>query len=190
VLESEFRDSLVSHLDDGVADCQVASEKAITYNLSFDDSGNLDLGQNRRGEPTRAVTGFSTDLLLYERSSSGDTQIVPRVAVEVKMRSMSTHHAIAYSEKAHRHRSIYPYLRYGLLIGEKSTIPGVAKILRFGQEFDFLTSMEVPLAQDEMQHFQRVLEEEVQASRQMAKTVEERWDVKEIRRRLEFVPPN
>ena len=42
--------------------------------------------------------------------------------LEFKTRA-STHDVLTYSAKARRHKQIYPYLRYGLIIARKETIP-------------------------------------------------------------------
>jgi hypothetical protein len=47
---------------------------------------------------------------------------IPRVVLEFKTR-LSTHDVITYSAKARRHKQIYPYLRYGVIVERKKTIP-------------------------------------------------------------------
>jgi hypothetical protein len=37
---------------------------------------------------------------------------------------LSSHDVITYSAKARKHKSVYPYLRYGLVIANETTIPG------------------------------------------------------------------
>ena len=46
--------------------------------------------------------------------------LLPLVVIEIKYGSFSTHDVLTYSEKALKHKEIYPYLRYGLLIGQKN----------------------------------------------------------------------
>jgi hypothetical protein len=57
------------------------------------------------------VVSFETDLALTELLSNG--QWKPRVVVEAKLGSITTHDAITYSQKAAAHRAVHPYLRYG-----------------------------------------------------------------------------
>ncbi len=60
--------------------------------------------------PERASRGFSafqTDLCIID---SG----IPRVIIEIKL-GLTTHDIITYSNKAGRHKQIYPCLRYGLI---------------------------------------------------------------------------
>lgn len=187
--EREFNEVLGRRVGHRVAGCNVAVKKSITYHLAFDERGRIDLGQNADREPTRGGgTGFQCDLLAFEESRDGDTSIIPRVIVELKVRGISTHGCIVYSEKAHLIRSVYPYVRYGLLIGECATIPSLAKILRFGQEFDFITVMTSPTEPAEVSAFKRLLGQEVRASRAMGDAIAERTSLTSLRRLLKVVP--
>ncbi|SRR6266511_3511662 len=89
----------------------IETKRSLLYAVSFDDQGSLQLGQNSEREPTRGGgTGFEQDLLLFERSSEGQTSIIPRVSIELKFSRVSTHDSIVYSKKARRIRAIYPFV--------------------------------------------------------------------------------
>jgi len=69
------------------------------------------------GDPKRGQGAFQTDLCIFE-TIEGDIKI-PRVVIELKVR-LTTHDVLTYSAKARKHKQIYPYLRYGLVIcGDK-----------------------------------------------------------------------
>jgi hypothetical protein len=70
--------------------------------------------------PSRGNAAFQTDLCVFEVLAA-DLRI-PRVVLEFKTRC-STHDVLTYSAKARRHKQIYPYLRYGVIVGRKKTIP-------------------------------------------------------------------
>ena len=59
---------------------------------------------------------FETDLVVYE--AVGEI-IKPRVIVEAKIKKVTTHDAITYSYKAQKHKEITPYLRYGIMLGDR-----------------------------------------------------------------------
>ncbi|MFX0140424.1 MAG: hypothetical protein ACFFDN_42690 [Candidatus Hodarchaeota archaeon] len=82
--------------------------------------------------PKKNNYAYETDLLIKK----GDT---PLVVIEVKTDTLSTHDILVYSSKALAHKSIYPYLRYGLLAGGKNFIPKRFFIHNTG--FDFAMSM-------------------------------------------------
>lgn len=44
------------------------------------------------------------------------------VVIETKYGGFSTHDILTYSTKAQKHKEIYPYLRYGLVVGGENKI--------------------------------------------------------------------
>jgi len=42
---------------------------------------------------------------------------LPFVVIETKYGSFSTHDVLIYSTKALKHKEIYPYIRYGFVVG-------------------------------------------------------------------------
>ena len=112
-------------------------------------------------EPTR----FETDLVIYEKAEG---KIIPRVIVEAKLGSVSTHDAITYSYKAEKHKNITPYLRYGIMIGDRKhySLPG--RLFRHGTNFDFMISFSaIDPKKNEWATFTEMLLKEVEYSRTM-----------------------
>ena len=109
---------------------------------------------------------FQTDLLITEVAQDGSWK--PRVVIELKLGEPTTHDAITYSQKATTHKSVHPYLRYGILIGSVDALSG--RFFRHGQNFDFMVSWKSgePTAK-EHGSITTLLEEEVNASRTMEK---------------------
>ena len=142
--EKEFITEFIAELDLHLEPCLIAHHKPLLYDLTVDDDGIIRMGVDDSGEPVRGHgKGFEQDILIYESRDVGDlpvkpcvVTVVPRVVAEVKFNSVTTHDAIVYSEKARRIRTVYPYLRYGLILGGLKTIPG--RVLRLGQGFDFI----------------------------------------------------
>jgi len=158
-----FAHKISSYLPDGVA---IATKKSLLYTISFDETGKLQLGVNEAGEPIRGGgMGFEQDILIFERRSGNETSIVPRVCLEIKFDSVTTHDVIVYSEKARRIRSIYPFVRYGLTLGNIYSIPG--RVLRLGQEFDFISTASVDPQQPEVERFAKVVKREIEASKKL-----------------------
>lgn len=89
-------------------------------------------------KPRLKITEYETDLVIIELRSDGSW--IPRIVVETKLRSISTHDALTYSAKAASHKQIYPYLRYGLLIGalQEPAIPW--RLFKHGDHFDLLAA--------------------------------------------------
>ena len=118
-------------------------------------------------EPTK----FETDLVIYEEKAS---QIKPRVIIEAKLGKVSTHDAITYSYKAEKHKYITPYLRYGIMIGDRKhySLPG--RLFRHGTNFDFMFSFTgVYPSPDEWKIFTAMLKKEIKYSIQMEEMLHE-----------------
>jgi len=83
------------------------------------------------------ATLFETDMIIYEKVSD---RIVPRVIIESKVDSVTTHDAITYSHKASYHKNVIPFVRYGIMCGNRGTYPLPGRLFRHGTNFDFLFS--------------------------------------------------
>jgi hypothetical protein len=90
---------------------------SLLYEVTVDNRLQIRIDPKR---PSRGHAAFQTDLCVFERLA--DDLQVPRMVLEFKTRA-STHDVLTYSAKARRHKQIYPYLRYGLIVGRKETIP-------------------------------------------------------------------
>lgn len=116
------------------------------------------------GKPTLDSTSYETDLLVSDTDSAGNW--TPRVVIECKLGSVTTHDALSYAAKAATHKHLHPYLRYGVLVGRMSSIPPF--LVKHGIDFDFLATWpdEEP-DRDIWQDFISTLTAEVEASRSL-----------------------
>ena len=114
---------------------------------------------------------FETDLVIYEIENE---RIKPRVIIEAKLGHISTHDAITYSYKADKHKNITPYLRYGIMIGNRGDYPLPGRLFRHGTNFDFMFSFsgESP-KKNEWETFKEMLHQEVEYSRMMEEMLHE-----------------
>lgn len=106
---------------------------------------------------------FETDLAIVEKLEDGRWK--PRVVVEAKIDSITTHDAITYSHKASIHKAVHPYLRYGVMLGNRQHFPLPGRLYRHGAQFDFMVSfVGFNATSKEMEAFCQVLRAEVEAS--------------------------
>ena len=164
----------------------IETKRSLLYAISFDDKGRLELGQDSAQQPTRGGgTGFEQDLLLFERVTGDEsvrTAIIPRVSVELKFGGVSTHDSIVYSEKARRIRAIYPFVRYGLILGGLQHIPG--RTLRLGTEFDFVLALPIPVREATLMRVAKLLRTELRLSRKLTDILSGRDKVASLHRSL------
>ena len=116
-------------------------------------------------------TEFETDMVIYEKDNSG---IKPRVIVEAKLEKITTHDAIAYSYKAEKHKNITPYLRYGIMLGDRKHYPLPGRLYRHGTNFDFMFSfIGTEPSEVEWDTFTDMIIKEVEYSRKMEEMLHE-----------------
>jgi hypothetical protein len=109
---------------------------------------------------------YQTDVLIIERTTTDVWK--PRVVIEGKIDSVTTHDAITYSEKAFAHKRVHPYLRYGILLGHRKHYPLPGRLFRHGLYFDFMVSwVSYEPTPTEGKDFFALLLEQVEASRHL-----------------------
>jgi hypothetical protein len=106
--ESQFAELVRSKLDIAFQAYKVSTGACLLYKLHMDSNGKL--RPSAPCSPVRGQLAFETDVLIQESQ-------VPLVAIELKFGGFTTHDILTYSMKASRHKEIYPYLRYGLVVG-------------------------------------------------------------------------
>jgi len=111
-------------------------------------------------------SAYETDILITEQLEDGSWK--PRVVVEVKINRVTTHDAITYSEKSLKHKHIHPYLRYGIVLGNRKHYPLPGRLYRNGAYFDFMLSwVKFEPQNNELDDLVNILIEEVKASRKL-----------------------
>jgi hypothetical protein len=125
-----------------------------------------------RPEPAaHHMENYETDILVLETATN---RWKPRVVVEAKLKSVTTHDAITYSQKSATHKQVHPYLRYGILLGNRKHHPLPGRLFRHGSHFDFMVSwMSDEPSTDEFNSFINLLLEEVAASRLLEEIIYE-----------------
>jgi len=121
--EEEFRGKLVKILQEELGSGYSVKEKVnLVYWVMIDR--NLEYRPRDPKNPERGIRGgkyaFQTDIAVGKEKSGG---FLPLVVIEVKYEGFTTHDVLAYSEKALKHKAIYPYVRYGLVDGGEDYIP-------------------------------------------------------------------
>jgi len=127
-------------------------------------------GEGNSAEPEYNAMSYETDILIRENLSQ--LEWIPRVVIETKIDSVTTHDAITYSNKSKAHKSVHPFLRYGIFIGNHSNkqIPG--RLIRHGEDFDFMmASAGYELNIIEQKTLRKIIELEINASQSLTNLV-------------------
>src|SRR5262249_49381139 len=105
---------------------RVDSGISLLYKLHFDGAGKL--CPDNYQTPMRGQLAFETDILIRDAR-------VPLVAIELKLGHFTTHDVLTYSTKALKHKELYPYLRYGFVVGGMNKIQN--RFFTHNSGFDF-----------------------------------------------------
>jgi len=180
--ETEWVDLVAQAVREGLSTRRIRVETGMRLAYGYEISAY-------REKPDAKPIEYQTDLALVEEFDDGSWR--PRVIVEAKIDSITTHDAITYSRKADAHKTVHPYLRYGVILGSRGdrALPG--RLYRHGTGFDFMVSFrDFVLSEKELSTFMKIMTDEIRASQRMEKFLYEsrlpsrdRYTV--FRRRLE-----
>lgn len=81
---------------------------------------------------------YQLDVLIYKKSKFDDdlNNATPLVVIEIKKHKYTSHDVIVYSDKAKRHKIMYPFIRYGFVVID-SKEPLSYKYFSHAENFDF-----------------------------------------------------
>jgi hypothetical protein len=142
---------------------KVSVGKSLLYDVTIDQDGRTNFNVDSLGFAIRGGgRAFEQDILIYAPAKESGSHVVPRVSIEVKYPNINTHDILTYSEKARRIKSIYPYLRYGLLIGGLDALP--PRACRLGRDFDFMVACPFPFEGALITAIKKLLTQEIRNS--------------------------
>lgn len=134
---------------------------ALLYQVTVNNKLDIEVDPKK---PMRGQSAFQTDLCVFENIDAKTK--IPRVVLEFKP-GLSTHDVLVYSAKARKHKQIYPYLRYGLVIGSEKRVPG--KFFTHNEALDFCVAASSYRSNRLHEIIAGLLEAEVRSSRQLEK---------------------
>lgn len=144
------------------------AKEILSYDLNFEANDN------------RSMV-FETDLLIYEKTDV----IKPRVIIESKIEKVTTHDAITYSNKAQSHKYVTPYIRYGIMLGNRGDYPLPGRLFRHGANFDFMISFKkYELSQEEKNAFIELIKKEIDYSKKVEEMI---YESRKIDRKRYFI---
>lgn len=149
VNEGQFRKKVLEELKRNLPQYTVNEGENLLYKLIIDPQGNLQ--PSNFANPKRGQLAFQTDLLIRNDK-------VPLVVIETKFGGFSTHDVLTYSTKAMKHKEVYPYLRYGLVVGGRSKIN--RKFFTHNAGFDFAVAM--GNTEDDLKELVEILKKQIQ----------------------------
>lgn len=135
----------------------------LLYQVTVDNELQLTVDPK---QATRGASAFQTDLCVFEAKPSGVK--IPRVVLEFKGR-ITTHDVLTYSAKARKHKQVYPYLRYGIVMSEEPRIPG--RVFTHNEALDFALALQSFKTHRLREILASTIQDEVEASRRLESIV-------------------
>ena len=134
----------------------------LLYQLTLDNKLEIAVKSDNIKDPKRGNSAFQTDLCVFEQTSNEVK--LPRVVLEFKA-GISTHDVITYSVKARKHKQVYPYLRYGVVVSNEAVVPH--RFFIHNEALDFFAPLKNTTDAQLGHFFSRLILLEVKTSRQM-----------------------
>jgi hypothetical protein len=149
---------------------------SLLYEVTVDNRLRIRVDPKR---PSRGHAAFQTDLCIFEVLESALE--IPRVVLEFKPK-LSTHDVLTYSAKARRHKQIYPYLRYGVIVARYKAIP--KRFFLHNEDLDFCVAAAAFNTKELPRAVARIVTQEVRTSRQLERIAFGKTDAAVYRRSI------
>ena len=159
--ETEWAEFIAVELDRALTGYSVEAGRKLIYANEIVEYGGDASSYNEMA--------YETDILVFE-SNNGSWK--PRVVIETKIDSITTHDSITYSQKAAAHKYVHPYLRYGIFLGHRGHHPLPGRLFRHGAQFDFMLSWEgYEPDGHEWKMLIKIIRKEIKASQQLEEMI-------------------
>jgi len=129
--ETQFTDILEKFLKKELEGYEVKRNENLIYKVIVNE--NMQFNPKDPKKPKRGNLSFQTDLMIKKND-------LPLVVIETKFGGFSTHDVLTYSTKALKHKEVYPYLRYGFVVGGVKIIQN--RFFTHNLGFDFAIAIE------------------------------------------------
>lgn len=159
--ETEWAKLVAVKLDKSLSGYSVEAGKKLIYANEIVEYGEDSNSYNE--------IAYETDVLVFENNSGAWK---PRVVIETKIDSVTTHDSITYSHKSATHKYVHPYLRYGIFLGHRGHHPLPGRLFRHGAHFDFMISWkDYEPENHEWKTLLSIVKKEIKASRQLEEII-------------------
>lgn len=140
----------------------ITTKEPIIYKVIVDDTGNFN--PRTPEKPSRGNLAFETDILIKKNN-------IPLVVIETKYGGFSTHDVLTYSNKALKHKEVYPYLRYGFIVGNTKIIQN--RFFTHNTGFDFAMALD-HTSKNELDKFIEVITKQIESSEKLLNILSEK----------------
>ena len=158
--EGAFIDTFLEIAKRGLTDSFIVKKHVnLIYELFLNQ--NLELNIKEVKNPKRGISAFQTDICIFEKVKDIE---FPRLVIEFKTK-VRTHDILVYSNKAGKHKLIYPALRYGMLASDADNIPD--RFFVHNEHLDFFIAAKKYIAKKSFDFINELISKEIEISRKL-----------------------
>ena len=165
--ETDFKHSLKKKIQQKLDGFYVKTDENLIYKVIINDE--LKYEPKNPESPIRGNYAFQTDILICKDK-------VPLVVIETKYGGFSTHDILTYSTKALKHKEIYPYLRYGLVVGGDDVIH--SRFFTHNVGFDFAITIKDINDENRLMELIDIINKQIQNSNLLLDIQNERYKIR------------
>lgn len=177
--ETKFRKRLKEVLEMGLEKMGLGNKYSFKENMNLIYkviiSENLEYEPNDPKNPKRGRYAFQTDITIVENN-------LPLVIIETKYGDFTSHDVLTYSTKALKHKEIYPYIRYGLVVGGKDRIDN--KFFTHNVGFDFAIALreinETDFDETDLGRLNKIIKAQLKSAKRLLDIFADKKGVKEF----------
>lgn len=162
--EKEFSELLKARLDKDLTGYSISIGEPLIYKVIITNEGKFH--PDKPLEPKRGQLSFQTDVLIKKEH-------IPLTVIEAKYGGFSTHDVLTYSSKAIKHKEIYPYLRYGFVVGNSEVIEN--KFFTHNMGLDFAMAIKDV---NNLTNFVRVVKEQLASAELLLNVLKDKHKTK------------
>jgi len=174
--EKNLEKLLKPKLSDSLKDYNIEVSANLIYRVIINQKGEYFPADPKKAK--RGSLAFQTDILIKKNN-------LPLVVIELKDKRLSTHDIITYSYKAQKHKEIYPYLRYGLVLGGWDIISN--KFFNHNSDFDFVVALGKLNNLDSIKELIRIVKGQLKDAESLLKVLEEKNKTRIFNNKLEII---
>jgi hypothetical protein len=163
--EAVFARQIKAQLDKDLPEYGVSKGTNLLYKLIVAPGFVLKPKDIKHPSRGNGQYGFQTDILISRKKDG-----TPLVVVELKHGGFSTHDVLTYSSKALKHKEIYPYLRYGFVVGGQKKID--QKFFTHNVGFDFALTVASYRTSGQHREFADLLRRQANIAEEFAKMID------------------
>ncbi len=145
--------------------------KVLPHRKLLSNSLGINNDESKFVKPKRGYNAFEVDIAILRVPNDNDEKGIPMIAIELKTGSKdsaTTHDILVSSSKAHKHKVIFPWLRYGLIWFNDR--PVTSKFFKNNEYIDFaggISNDDIKSKKNKWNDMMEILKDQLETAEEM-----------------------